>query len=285
VTLILAMTKPEGIYLSVDYRVTNVKTRECIDDASIKHLTVHYPPENGPKALIAYTGVAQLPDGTPVGEWLKQTMRGETEVFDDSMRHLKDRLNRDLSRNLHRYQAPLIVIVQVIEGNEHYIGGFHNMQPNLSVARKFEYEMTKLDRPSWFAFGGGREHVIAGGHGTKLSAALDVRPRRPLNHMKLLATVNRQVAKVDNTVSPHCHVSFIPASDYFTTGDDSRRGPQSQVFVEHGESVPFRMPMIVNGIERVLRHGALPARRTRATQAHEEWKRTWPESVELTVAR
>jgi len=55
VTLILGMSKPEGIYLSVDYRVSNSGTREVIDDESVKFLTVHYPPEHvGPKALIAY---------------------------------------------------------------------------------------------------------------------------------------------------------------------------------------------------------------------------------------
>src|SRR5271166_881178 len=69
---------------------------------------------------------------------------------------------------------------------------------------------------------------------------------RPQSHMKLLASVNRRVA--DKTVSPYCHVAFIPASDYFTTGDDSTRGPQSQTFVEHGESVPFKMPLITDAL-------------------------------------
>jgi hypothetical protein len=258
-TLILGMTKPEGIYLSVDYRVSNVKTRVLIDDTSVKHLTVHYAPEDGPKALMAYTGVAQLPDGMPVGDWLKETVRGHDEVFDVSVQHLKGRLDRDLSRYLYRHQAPLIVVILAIHGNECFLGDFHNIelvggfdstQQKLSVAKKFGYEMTKLAEPSWWAFGGGRKHVKTGGHSSKLDHALKVRPRQPQNHMKLLAAVNRQVAKVDNTVSPHCHVSFIPASDYFSTENQRPGwGPASQVFVEHGESVPFTMPMIVHGID------------------------------------
>lgn len=92
-TLILGMSKPEGIYLSVDYRVTNSQTGKTLDDASVKFLTVHYPPDKvGPKALIAYTGIAQLRDGTSVGDWLRETLRGETEVFDGSMEHLHQRL-------------------------------------------------------------------------------------------------------------------------------------------------------------------------------------------------
>ena len=97
-TLILGMSKAAGIYLSVDYRVTDHRTGRVIDDASVKFLTAHYPPDKlGPKALIAYTGVALLTDGTPTGTWIRETLRGETEVFDESMAHLRERLNRDIA--------------------------------------------------------------------------------------------------------------------------------------------------------------------------------------------
>lgn len=106
--------------------------------------------------------------------------------------------------------------------------------------------MSELSEPGWWAYGSVHKRV-ADDHSDKLTAALGVRPRRPQSHMKLLASVNRRVA--DKTVSPYCHVAFIPASNYFTTGVDSTRGPQSQVFVEHGESVPFKMPLITDGID------------------------------------
>jgi hypothetical protein len=245
-TLILAMNKREGIYLSADYRITNAVTRECLDDTRVKHLTVRYPPETGPKALFAHTGVAELPDGTSIADWLRETIRGENEVIDVSMRHVKERLSRDLSRYLHKHQALVLIVALVIHENKRFLGGFHNLQPDLSIAKKFTYEMTELTAPGWWAFGSVRQRVAAD-HGSKLTAALDVRPRRPKSHMNLLASVNRRVA--DRTVSPHCHVAFIPASDYFATGDESSRGPQSQAFVEHGEAVPFKMPMIINGID------------------------------------
>jgi hypothetical protein len=50
---------------------------------------VHYPGDL--KALIGFTGIAELKDGTPVGDWLMDTLRGETEVFDASMAHLHSR--------------------------------------------------------------------------------------------------------------------------------------------------------------------------------------------------
>jgi hypothetical protein len=99
VTLILGMSKPDGIYLSVDYRVTNSRTGRLLDDASVKHLQVTYPPDKtGPRALLAYTGLAILPDGTPTGTWIRETLRGESEVFDVSMGHLRGRLERDIAR-------------------------------------------------------------------------------------------------------------------------------------------------------------------------------------------
>ncbi|GAY16241.1 hypothetical protein [Mycobacterium sp. shizuoka-1] len=240
------MSKPEGIYLSVDYRITNVHTRNCLDDTRVKHLRVDYPPENGPKALFAHTGVAELADGTPIGDWLRETIRGETDVINVSMQHVKSRLDRDLARYLYKYHASLIIIVLVIEGNKRFLGGFHNFKADLTVARQFTYEMTELTEPGWWAYGSVHQRV-ADDYGDKLTAALAVRPRRPQSHMKLLASVNRRVA--DETVSPYCHVAFIPASDYFTTGDNSGRGPQSQTFVEPGESVPFKMPSVINGID------------------------------------
>ena len=237
-TLILGMSKAEGIYLSVDYRVTNSQTGETLDDASVKFLTVRYPPDKeGPNALLAYTGIAQLPDGTPVGDWLRETLRGQTEVIDASMQHLHQRLNRDLAR----YRVGLIVNVLVVHGDQRYAGGFTNIKADGSVARSFEYVMNELTKPFVFANGSGAARAVADGHLNLLREQLNVRPRRVHNHMKLLATVNRRVAKVENSVSPHCHVSFINANDQYE--------PTYEVFVERGESVPFQMPMIWMGID------------------------------------
>lgn len=55
VKLILGMSKREGIYLSVDYRVSNSKTSEVIDDASVKFLTVRCCPTG----LLSVTGCAR----------------------------------------------------------------------------------------------------------------------------------------------------------------------------------------------------------------------------------
>lgn len=97
VTLILGMSKADGIYMSTDFRVSDARTGELVDDGSVKFLTVHYPPEGGPRALFGYTGLAILEDGTPVGTWIRETLRGRTEVIDRSMAHLRARLDRDVA--------------------------------------------------------------------------------------------------------------------------------------------------------------------------------------------
>jgi hypothetical protein len=239
VTLILGMSKPEGIYMSVDFRLSDSKTRECLDDASVKFLTVQYPPdEGGPTAVFGYTGLAMLPDGTHVGDWLRETLRGRTELIDASMQHLLERLDRDLAR----YRVSLIVNILVLAGERRYSGGFSNVNADGTIRPSFGYLLQDVtDEPGVFVNGSGAQRVIDDGHFEMLRQQVAVRPRHPHNHMKLLATVNRRVAKVESSVSPHCQVIFISADDRFSGG--------SMAYLERGESVPFRYPTILMGID------------------------------------
>ncbi len=124
-TLIIGMSKADGIYLSVDCRVTDLRSGRLVDDAATKFLTVLYPPDQtGPRALFAYTGVAVLPDGTPTGRWIRESLRGETQMIDQSMDHLRQRLDRDIAP----IQQPMIVNVLVLEPGRRLFGGFSNMK-------------------------------------------------------------------------------------------------------------------------------------------------------------
>jgi hypothetical protein len=239
--LILGMSKPEGIYLSVDYRIS--RSGVLVDDASVKFLTVHYPPlEVGPKVLFAYTGAAFMPDQkTPIGDWLKETIRGGTEDADTSLKHLRSRLDRDLAGFLHRRKIPLIVNAVGIEPNWRYAGGFTNYNKDGSIRRTFDYGMQLMTEPVVFGNGSGWERALKDGHTERLADQLTVRPRDPRDHMKLLATVNRRVAAADSSVSPHCHVSFINADDRF--------GPMSQDYAEHGTPLELRHRVVLAGVD------------------------------------
>jgi hypothetical protein len=236
------MSKPEGIYMCVDYRVTDLATGHLIDDASLKHLTIHYPPlEGGPKVLLGFTGLAKLRDGTPTLQWIRETLRGEAEVIDQSMRHLLARLDRDIAR----LRVPLIINLLVLEKQRRLLGGFSNVRwtldGKLGVTSRFTYQMMERADAFLFANGSGAARAVADGHIARLRPHLDVTPRAPMNHMKLLASVNRRVASKEATVSPFCHVSFISGVDRFEQG--------SQTFIARGESVPFEMPILLGGID------------------------------------
>jgi len=241
------MSKPEGIYLSVDYRITKPdtksRTRKIIDDTSIKSIDIRYPPTDngGPRVLLAFTGLAELPGGTPTLTWIRETLRGENEVIDQSMKHLRKRLNRDIAH----LRTPLIINLLVLERYRRLAGGFTNVRnppPGESpVMPKFEYVMKPLTGWTVFANGSGAKRLVKDGHFDRLQPHLGIVPREPMNHMKLIAGMNRRVAAKDNTVSPFCQVSFIPSGTRF--------GPTSHAFTERGETVPFEMPMIIAGID------------------------------------
>ena len=249
-TLILGMSKADGVHLSVDYRITSETTAPgrpatLIDDETVKHLTVHYPPSpDGPRVLLAYTGIAHLPDRsrTPVGDWLRETLRGESEVIDVSMQHLKARLDRDFARR----RKPLIINGLAIEGPRRILIEFANCEVSatsntLEIVDSFRYTAKELTEPMVIANGSAVGLVVAGKHRKLLASQLNVRPRDTRDHMKLLASVNRRIAAADpeERVSPHCHVSFIGETD----------APVSQVFIERGKSMPFRMPVISSGAD------------------------------------
>lgn len=242
-TLIMGMSKPEGIYMSADYRVTLHPSGKLEDDAALKFLTAKYPPHpDGPTALFGYSGLARLPDKTPTGDWLRETLRGESDVFDASMAHLRDRLNRDAAK----MRFPLQITALVVHGDKRYFGGISNLRVTGSsyiVRPDFGYQMQELTEPFMFAHGSGALHVSKADR-LLMEQQIGVRPRSPLNHMGLLAAVNRRAAANDQkaTVSPFCHACYVNA--------DETTSPQSRTYTERGETaLPFSMPYLLFGID------------------------------------
>lgn len=240
-TLLIAMSKPDGLYLSADFRVTRSGRSES--EQAIKFLTVHFALKDGPRALMGFTGLAELSDGTGVGDWLRETIRGEDQSFDQTMSHLLGRLNRDLRK----YRAALIINILAVHGTRRFFGGFSNVrqfspQGNAGLTKEFGYRMHELDQSYCFFNGSGAATAVKLGLHELVKSQLDVVPRKTHDHLKLLATVNRRVAAVDKTVSPHSHVTFLPGSDRFS--------PTSHTFREADDpSIPFRMPLITQGID------------------------------------
>jgi hypothetical protein len=175
-----------------------------------------------------------------MGSWLRETLRGESEFVNQSMEHLKTRLHRDVAR----YRVPLIVNVLILEKNDRRLfGGFSNLSFNTALKRTevlptFEYLMQEVDTTFMFANGAGAARAHAKGYLARIEDQLSVWPNEVTDHMNLLATINRKVSAKTNTVSPHCHVSFLNA--------DERTEPTFREFLEPGEQpLPFSMPMLL----------------------------------------
>jgi len=242
-TLVIGMSKADGAYMSTDYRVTRAGVH--VDDEEVKLLVVSYPPsEGGPRALFGYTGLAELRDGTRMGRWLQETMRDQG-TFDASMEHLRTRLDRDIAPE----REPLMINILVVHGDRRYLAALSNARTKVTAGgkiathREFRYRCDELDRPVVFANGLGASRLVSGGHLDRLRGQMGIRPRRAMDHMNLLATTNRRVAAKDNTVSPFCHVTFVPADGGPTT---------SRTFLDRGESAPIEAPYIFCGVDLTL---------------------------------
>ena len=257
-TLILGLSKPEGIYLSVDYRVTGKELVDgqeratVLDHAAVKHLRVDYRANDaepgvfssgqGPTALFAYTGLAEYGPRwkrTKIGDWLRETIRGEIESLGASLEHLKSRLDRDIAK----FREGLSVGVLVIDGDRRYFLEISNLP---SVKQPFEIKQLEPGRSFVIAGGSAADLVKTQGHLDRLEAELDIVRRKPAYDMKLLAVTNRRVAAADpeERVSPYCFVSFVSA-------DAAKRGEQSssRIYAEGSETVPFTMRHIHHGVD------------------------------------
>jgi hypothetical protein len=179
----------------------------------------------------------------PVGRWLRETLRGRNQPFDDLMQHLLSQLNSKIAG----FNRVLIINVFAINGRngeERYWGGFSNTPDLRTPEPKFEYILDRIDDQCVFGNGSGSQAVIDGGFLKTMQDHVAQSNHAASDHMNLLAWVNRSVADAerDGAVSPYSYVTCLAAENQWT--------PHSRVFQEPGEEpVPFSMPMIVNGID------------------------------------
>ena len=88
-TLIIALIRPEGIWLSSDNRVTRSGHLED-DDTPKQMYIICLPWDGGPRVLLAFTGLAEIYDGASMLEWIRETTRGETRPAMEMFNHARD---------------------------------------------------------------------------------------------------------------------------------------------------------------------------------------------------
>jgi hypothetical protein len=208
-TLIMTMIRPEGIWQSADNRIT--RGGQPIDDERPKQLHVICPPlPGGPQLLLAFTGLAELPDGSPTIQWTRETLRGEQRFIMPMLEHLRDRLSRDVGRS-HLWNNLLIFSGGIFEGDKRFYveisnGDLKTRKPK----RKFDFAVYEVTEPMVFIAGSG-EQAVSKEDRALLLAQSRIRPAKWEDHLGLLASVNRRAANIkgQKSVSPWCSASYI----------------------------------------------------------------------------
>ena len=149
-TLVMTLIRPEGIWQSADYRLTSSQTGTVLDDAAPKQLSILCPPlPDGPKVLLAFTGLAEAPGREPMLQWIRETIRGEQRYIMPMLDHLRDRLTRDIGRS-HLSHYVLVVTGGILEpsGRRFYFE-INNVDPS---TRKPRRTFQRVDRARQLAY-------------------------------------------------------------------------------------------------------------------------------------
>lgn len=238
-TMIITMIRPEGVWQSADNRVT--LKGKIINDITPKLLHIVCPPfSNGPQILMAFTGLAELPDGTPMLQYIRETIRGENRAIVPMVEHLCSRLTRDVGRSIY-WRHMLILSCGIFEGDKRFYLEIRNRDANTRVSKRtFEYSAAEITEPTFFIGGSGRDR-IAPEDIELLRRQSKIRPAHWQDHLGLLAGVNRRTAKKVRSVSPWCQTAFLSSE---THGAEMRR------FTRPGEPpVPEGIEMIFGGVD------------------------------------
>jgi hypothetical protein len=240
-TLIITMIRPEGIWQSADHRV--MVGRKPKTNAAPKQLHIVCPPlPGGPQILLAFTGLAELSDGTPMIRWLRETLRGQSRYIMPMFDYLCDRLTRDISNSSYGGIA-LVLSGGIFEGAKRFYVELRNVDPKTwRVKRQFDYKVVEVTEPTFFIGGSGlvgiRPEDIE-----LLKEQSKIRPAKWEDHLGLLAGVNRRTAEKlkDQSVSPWCQASFLSSET---------EGAQFKQFSKPGEpSGPVGIPLVNAGID------------------------------------
>jgi hypothetical protein len=243
----MTVIRPEGIWQSVDFRI---RRGDAIDtDSAPKQLSILCPPmPGGPHVLLGFTGLAETPDGTPMLQWIRETVRGEGRFIMPLLDHLRDRLTRDVGRSrLGRHG--LVVTGGIFQGDgRRFYFEINNFDPVTRQPRpKFERGVIEVTEPSVFLGGSGQR--AAEPEKDFVLSQLKACPPDWRDYLALLAAVNRRAAERNKgldpkgigTVSPWCQASYL--------GTD-HEGVESRIFTEPGDPpLEFRMEAVIAGID------------------------------------
>ena len=279
-TNVITVISNKGIWQLFDHRLT--VQGQPVDDMSLKQ--VYLECLNG-KAFISYAGLGKVKN-THISDWVRKLIRGTDRTLDDHLALIADAATKKI--------APLSKAMGL--AHTFSVGGFKDGEPVLSVVTnrikdkgadligdKFEIKNWKIpdkSRPNFAIIsveGSGAARLSSDKDGKLIQGLIKRRARKPTlgqDVMAALAYLNKRVSKLDETVSPHCLVSYLKDPD---------AGLQ-RMFWGWDEKAKKPMFKDISGAHDVAEiiEALLPYTRAQLTTVLEAWKRG--EKAELEVS-
>jgi hypothetical protein len=113
------------------------------------------PFSGGPQVFMAFTGLAELSDGTPMLQWIRETIRGENRTIGQMVENLRSRLTRDVGRSVY-WRHMLILSCGIFEGDKRFYLEIRNRDAKIRVSKRtFEYSIAEITEPTIFIDGSG----------------------------------------------------------------------------------------------------------------------------------
>jgi hypothetical protein len=219
VTLIVAVVRPDAIWLLADRRLS-YPHRPPRDDAR----KIMFLETTDGVAILGYTGLGETIGGTEPADWMNAVLRGRNLPLEKSLgvlaRAMREQLPRHLLRMPRTDTVAHHVILPAFVGEERRL---YSIDLVLAADRKgYRYRYTRhvickpqvsASRPPWVAIAGSGGFVLMRDPAWMRRLLRVVRAHErgaasPRTVAKHLAKLNSDVAATDQTVGPRCIVGW-----------------------------------------------------------------------------
>ena len=241
-TLNLTIVNPFGIWQGSDHRLTDPNTGVVVEDFSVNHVILRC--RDG-SALLAYAGAGRI-EKVDLSDWLRETLRGENRILDESLIFIRENATKDLGALLSKRGIPHMFSVGAFLAGRPWCIQIRNFNPRAGLPEgpildHFVTVAKQVD-PSGrsFIFGG---TAVSDKDRCTLFGVASRKPRRPKEFRNLLAAIIRRSAATEagrRSISPHCVTSYVPP-----TGEPF----ESEFHDAKGANSALTIPMLLFGID------------------------------------
>jgi hypothetical protein len=199
-TLIQGIIRPDHIWICTDNRVS--VENKFKNDNHVKYVGIRC---SDGTALLSYTGLAELRDGTKMSDWVRTVIRGENRDVERTVLAVSDSANKEFGT-----YSPLSTLVFIIAAFVHSKAVLYEI---VNIAdknswnkplRHFSIKKLLVDKPLYYSAGSGSSYITEEKK-RRLGEIAANRPRNSKDFLNLLIEQNKKVSEKDKErVSSSC---------------------------------------------------------------------------------